>query len=142
MAEINDGPSGPEKRDLNSLKLFNKTAFSVNPRTITTSTTVLWRSNCGFFSFTLYQAEVTWEFSAKKFHFYQDYRSPLSAKYLRYLLRVKWRYALPRFQSEEMKIWNISVPRVGIVLTTVVFTIADLCPCATTASTIIIMIKV
>ena len=40
----------------------------------------------------------------------------------------------PRYHSEEMKIFNITFPRVGIEFTTVALTVTRMCPGATTTS--------
>ena len=72
---------------------------------------------CNDYSFTLNSAHGwQWELSVKTL------RSPFAAEFLmRYVLigiYIRQRRALPRYRSEEMKILNITFPRVGIEPTT------------------------
>ena len=70
----------------------------------------------------VYQIGVSWSEIAHVVE-YRHFRSPLFAEFLTHcvLNGATKRRKLPRYQSEEMKILNISLRRVGIEPTTITF---------------------
>ena len=87
------------------------------------------------FSFTLYPADLVLIHSAQwEGSYWRHFRFPMSTELWRHcvLSGGTQRRALPRYQSEEMKIWNISFLRVRIESTIVAFSTRTLGPCATT----------